>query len=151
MPHTKSRTARLRTIKRLFSAKSTSLPIITVAPCSETRAHSPQPVARHQFPTGLPAYSREAFGRPLPRLGAALVAGRHVYPLAVLEVQYRRRRHRRARLFFPSVESRHHKHTRPHQARIAHLDAHLRSAYIGIEYGANVADGSCECLVGISI
>src|SRR6516165_4942882 len=69
----------------------------------------------------------------------------------VLEVQDGGRGHSRVRLFSLSVEDRHDEHAWSHQARIAHLDAHLCSTYRGVEYWPNVANDSRKYPVGISI
>src|SRR6516162_5283440 len=147
MPQMNSNPAIARTKSRRSSAKSTKLRIMTASRrCSLLDAVLEDEGVRHDAIAGMQtrhdilqlARSHRTGDDLLPPEPA--VAGRHVHPIAIVQVQDGARRHDGVDFVRLSVKRRRDEHADAHHAGIGYLDADLRGANRGIEDGSDIAD-----------
>src|SRR5437879_3855970 len=152
----KRSTAIARTRRRLPREKSTSARSIGWLPPGSlldgvledqgVRHHAlPWPQARHDFLQVV----REGVAAPdLDTLKLTRPDG-HVHPFAIMEVEDGGCRNHRPSLLRLTAERRGYEHANAHETGIGDLDAHLGGPETRIEDRANIADATCQDLVGI--
>src|ERR1017187_764373 len=153
-PQTNSRMATTTTRNRLFSEKSTTARIMCgslLHGALEDEGVLNYALARMDSRTDLLHLARQHLSTgyfDAPELG---LPGRHVHPVAVMEVQHRGSRDDRMELFPLPLECGPDEHPQSHEPGIFHLQPNLGRVEIRIEDGTDIADARPENLVRVCV